>query len=150
MSLPEDIITRLVNNQLGYTELTIPAGTYLNQSADIKTVGVTAVLVAKNTFSKDLEATILEALKAHNLEIQKISFGKPIENAKHSTGIFSISFNMYLTLAIAVLVLYLGVYLQNIPEVKYDDIEDDIDQEEDGNYINYTSAIPEIHLKPKK
>lgn len=99
----------LCNDDL-YKKCVIKAGTYNGQTEDITTIGVTAVLVASDSLDKDIEETILAVLKERNEELKQISFGVPTE-AK-DTGIRTIPLNMYLTLALAVLVLYLGAFLK--------------------------------------
>lgn len=106
--LPIDADT-LCNDDL-YKKCVIKAGTYNGQTEDITTIGVTAVLVASDSLDKDIEETILTVLKERNEELKQISFGVPTE-AK-DTGIRTIPLNMYLTLALAVLVLYLGAFLK--------------------------------------
>ncbi len=106
--LPIDAET-LCNNDL-YKKCVIKAGTYNGQTEDITTIGVTAVLVAGDSLDKDIEETILTVLKEHNEELKQISFGVPTE--VKTTGIRTIPLNMYLTLALAVLVLYLGAFLK--------------------------------------
>lgn len=99
----------LCNDDL-YKKCVIKAGTYNGQTEDITTIGVTAVLVVSDSLDKDIEETILAVLKERNEELKQISFGVPTE-AK-DTGIRTIPLNMYLTLALAVLVLYLGAFLK--------------------------------------
>lgn len=106
--LPIDAET-LCNNDL-YKKCVIKAGTYNGQTEDITTIGVTAVLVAGDSLDKDIEETILTVLKEHNEDLKQISFGVPTE--VKDTGIRTIPLNMYLTLALAVLVLYLGAFLK--------------------------------------
>lgn len=93
-----------------YKKCVIKAGTYNGQTEDITTISVTAILVASDSLDKDIEETILAVLKERNEELKQISFGVPTE-AK-DTGIRTIPLNMYLTLALAVLVLYLGAFLK--------------------------------------
>lgn len=99
----------LCNDDL-YKKCVIKAGTYNGQTEDITTISVTAILVASDSLDKDIEETILAVLKERNEELKQISFGVPTE-AK-DTGIRTIPLNMYLTLALAVLVLYLGAFLK--------------------------------------
>lgn len=99
----------LCNDDL-YKKCVIKAGTYNGQTEDITTISVTAILVASDSLDKDIEETILAVLRERNEELKQISFGVPAE-AK-DTGIRTIPLNMYLTLALAVLVLYLGAFLK--------------------------------------
>ena len=66
---------RLFGNESAYSESIIPAGTYKNQTEDIKTMGVTAVLVAKDSVSPEMEEAVLSILTAQNEELKEISFG---------------------------------------------------------------------------
>ena len=53
-----------------YTEYTIPAGTYVNQTKEIKTVGVKAVLLASDKLSEDTVKDITQILFKNQQQIQ--------------------------------------------------------------------------------
>ena len=53
VSLDQKGVSRLKKSYKFYTEYTIPAGTYVNQTKEIKTVGVKAVLLASDKLSED-------------------------------------------------------------------------------------------------
>lgn len=53
LSLDNFSISKLISNFKFFTEYTIPANTYKNQKADIKTVGVNSVLLASNKLSEE-------------------------------------------------------------------------------------------------
>ncbi|MCQ2480898.1 MAG: sodium/glutamate symporter [Clostridia bacterium] len=110
ISLTKETATRLISENSAYSENVIPAGTYKNQTEDIYTVGVTAVLVASDELSPDAEAAVLKILEKQNKELQDISFGVVSEEA--DDGKLNISFDMYMTLGLSVLVLYVGAFLR--------------------------------------
>ncbi len=116
LSVDSDIAKRLLSENSAYTDSVIPAGTYAGQEADIHTIGVTAVLIANDSVDKDVESKILQVLKEQNEQLQEVSFGitvtEPAENAGEKDNRFVVSMDMYLTLGLAVLVLYLGAYLR--------------------------------------
>lgn len=58
VSLDQKGFSRLKKSYKFYTEYTIPAGTYVNQTKEIKTVGVKAVLLASDKLSKILSKTL--------------------------------------------------------------------------------------------
>lgn len=93
-----------------YAEYTIPAGTYAGQKEEVHTVCVTAVLVVNDRMDEETEAKLLEILEKQNEELMQVSFGVPMKEEK--SGIRKLSLNMYLTLTLAVLVLYLGMSLR--------------------------------------
>ena len=111
LPIDENVKKRLIDTNTTYTESVIPAGTYSGQKEDIKTVGVTAVLIASDEFSKDIENDIVTLLKKRNEKLQKISFGISV-NKEEKTGAKKVDLNMYMTLALAIGVLYLGKFLR--------------------------------------
>lgn len=111
LPMSADILSKLTTGDSSYSECVIEAGTYKGQAEDIITAAVTAVLVASDSLDSGKEAIILDILKKHNEELQQLSFGIAA-TVDSDTGIYKISLNMYLTLALAVLVLYLGAFLR--------------------------------------
>ena len=109
--LSEEICDRIIEKNPVYTKSTIPAGSYHGQHTDIPTVAVNAVLVASDKLVPEAEETLLKILKENNLALQEISFGKVIEEVA-PPGIFKIHINMFLTMAMATGVLYLGMFLR--------------------------------------
>ena len=110
--LPEEIRDRIIETNPAYTKSTIPAGSYHNQNTDIPTIAVTAVLVASDKLVPEAEETLLKILNENNLTLQQVSFGKVFEEEKPS-GIFKIHINLFLTMAMAVGVLYLGMFMRS-------------------------------------
>ena len=110
--LSEEICDRIIETKPVYTKSTIPAGSYRGQNADIPTVAVTAVLIASDKLVPEAEETLLKILNENNLALQQVSFGKVVEKEKPS-GIFKIHINMFLTMAMAVGVLYLGMFMRS-------------------------------------
>ena len=111
LSFSETYINRLCSIDPSYTASVIPVGSYEGQDTEIRTVGVTAVLLASDKVHKGLEETILKILSDSGTKLQKMSFGSPAK-PKTTPGIFTISINMYLTLTLSVCVLYLGMYMR--------------------------------------
>ncbi|MBQ7585882.1 MAG: sodium/glutamate symporter, partial [Desulfovibrionaceae bacterium] len=111
LSFDETLINKLCSTDPSYTQSVIPKGSYEGQDSEIRTVGVTAVLLASDKLPKALEETILGILSQSGTKLQKMSFGAPAK-PKKAAGIFIITVNMYLTLALAVCVLYLGNYMR--------------------------------------
>lgn len=93
-----------------YVTSIIPAGTYEGQTEDVSTLGVSAVLIAADNLSTETENAVLAVLKAHNDELQEVSFGVAVK--EEESGMLTVSVNMYMTLALAVAVLYVGKYLR--------------------------------------
>ena len=110
--LSEEICDRIIETNPVYTKSTIPAGSYRGQNADVPTVAVTAVLIASDKLVPEAEETLLKILNENNLALQQVSFGKVVEKEKPS-GIFKIHINMFLTMAMAVGVLYLGMFMRS-------------------------------------
>ncbi len=70
VSLDGDRIDDLVSSYSYYSACTIPAGTYSGQTNDIKTIGVTAVLLASNSCPKDTVKAITKAFFDNSGSIQ--------------------------------------------------------------------------------
>lgn len=70
VSLDQKGISRLKKSYKFYTEYTIPAGTYVNQTKKIKTVGVKAVLLASDKLSEDTVKDITQILFKNQQQIQ--------------------------------------------------------------------------------
>lgn len=110
--LSEEICDRIIKTNPVYIKSTIPAGSYRGQNTDIPTVAVNAVLIASDKLVPEAEETLLKILNENNLALQQVSFGKVVEEEKPS-GIFKIHINMFLTMAMAVGVLYLGMFMRS-------------------------------------
>lgn len=108
--ISETISKRLLESNSAYCITEIPAGTYAGQEEAIPTVGVSAVLIAADTVSSDAEQAVLALLQKQNEELQAISFGVAVE--EKTSGRLNLSLDMYMTLALAVGMLYLGMYLR--------------------------------------
>lgn len=111
LSLSEEAAQRMISGNSAYSVSIIPAGTYKDQAEDIYTVAVTAVLAANDAVGAEAEAAILAILKDQNQNLQDVSFGVAAPEPE-ATGIRTVSFDMYMTLALAVAVLYLGAFLR--------------------------------------
>ena len=70
VSLDSDRINDLVSSYGYYSACTIPTGTYKGQTEDVKTIGVTAVLLAGNSCPKDTVKAITKAIFDNSETIQ--------------------------------------------------------------------------------
>lgn len=70
ISLDQKGINRLKKSYKFYTEYTMPANTYANQTKPVKTVGVKAVLLASDKLSEETIKDITKLLFQHEQEIQ--------------------------------------------------------------------------------
>lgn len=111
VSIDEDVVSRLVKEGSPYRTVTIPAGTYEGQKEDIQTIGVVALLVAKDGLDSEVENKIKAVLEEQNLVLQDKSFGIQASYVKKPRS-FQLNLNMYLTLAIAIIALYIGNLLK--------------------------------------
>lgn len=93
-----------------YEKSVIPAGTYAGQTEAIETIGVSCILVASDKLNKKAESKITDIVKEHNSDIQKISFGIATSVKKDTRK--KLKLDMYLTLGIAVIALYIGAFLR--------------------------------------
>lgn len=110
LEIDKDVTKRLLKENPAYTESVIPAGAYQGLDQEIHTIGVSAVLVARDDLEPKKEAAILSVLQENNDNLISISFGEKAPEVKKDT--FTVALDMYTTLALAVLVLYLGGYLR--------------------------------------
>ena len=93
ISLDQKGIDRLKKSYKFYTEYTMPANTYANQTKPVKTVGVKAVLLASDKLSEDTVKDITKLLFKHEQEIQ---YALPVNislNEKTSTEGITIPFH---------------------------------------------------------
>lgn len=111
VSLDESIINEVLRSDENLIASKIPAGTYAGQDADVFTIGVQAVLIASDKLDSTVETAIASIIKSSGSELEEISIGADIEKEQSATKI-SLDFDMYMTLALAVLVLYLGKFLR--------------------------------------
>ena len=93
-----------------YKFVTIPAGTYNGQTQPVNTIGTSAILVARNDISNQKEAKLKAFIEKNSPKLTSAAIGKEKIPVKRSIPV--VSFNMYLTAALAVLVVFLGRYLQ--------------------------------------
>lgn len=70
ISLDQKGINRLKKSYKFYTEYTMPANTYVNQTKPVKTVGVKAVLLASDKLSEDTVKDITKLLFQNEQQIQ--------------------------------------------------------------------------------
>lgn len=65
VGIDPEVQDKLISEYPYYTKMTIPAGTYKNQDADVNTVAVKCVLVTTDKLSDDLGASIVKAIYEH-------------------------------------------------------------------------------------
>ena len=106
----KDAVSWITRKNSSYYKNVIPAGTYKGQEEDIHTVGVVAVLIASDNIDPEIENTVASILSNRNEELKEISFG--VVTKEKEEGILTVAFDMYMTLGLAVLVLYLGNFLK--------------------------------------
>lgn len=115
LPVSDEISQAIIGGNAAYVNSVIPAGTYKGQDADIATVGVSAVLIASDNLDPAIEAAVVDVLNKNNENIQEISFGvapaQP-EEEEEASGMLTLNIDMYLTLGIAVLILFLGIFLR--------------------------------------
>lgn len=70
LTLDESAIGKLLGSYKFYTRYTIPAGTYPNQTEDVQTVGVKAVLLASDKLSEKTVETITKILFEQKQQLQ--------------------------------------------------------------------------------
>ena len=69
VSIPDDVIKKLIDKYPFFTEIVIPAGTYKGQTADVKTVAMKATLVAGAEVSEQVIYSITKALFENQPEL---------------------------------------------------------------------------------
>lgn len=69
VSIPDDIIAKLIEKYPFFTAYTIPAGTYKGQTADVKTVAVNATLVVGAEVSEQVVYDLTKALFDNQAEL---------------------------------------------------------------------------------
>ncbi|HQE67412.1 MAG TPA: TAXI family TRAP transporter solute-binding subunit [Bacillota bacterium] len=69
VSIPDDVIKKLIDKYPFFTEFVIPAGTYKGQTADVKTVAMKATLVAGAEVSEQVIYSITKALFENQPEL---------------------------------------------------------------------------------
>lgn len=93
IGIDEECIDKLINSYKFYTEYTIPAGTYKNQSEDVKTIGVTAVLLASDKLSDKTVSKITEMIFENKEKItSELSLSTTL-NEKQATEGISVPFH---------------------------------------------------------
>lgn len=110
LSLSPALCQQITELYHDYKVCTIPAGTYYGQTQAVNTIASQAVLIARNDFPKDKEAKLLSFLDIHSQDLTRSSIGNIPSQQKNSLPV--VSLNMYLTAALAVIVLFFGRYLQ--------------------------------------
>lgn len=111
LPISDTAINRLTSSSDAYLACEIPAGTYKGQEESIKVVGVSAVLIAADTVSSEAEAAVVSILNSYNDDLQDLSFGVAVVEETEK-GRLTISLDMYQTLALAVVVLFIGSMLK--------------------------------------
>lgn len=92
LSLDDRTVERMLKEYSGYTECTIPAGTYCGQEEDVRTVGVKAVLVTNKKLSKDTASQLLNTLISHSSELRYATVAGEI-NAEYAAADIPIPFH---------------------------------------------------------
>lgn len=92
LSLDDRTVERMLKEYSGYTECTIPAGTYCGQEEDVRTVGVKAVLVTNKKLSKDTASQLLNTLISHGSELRYATVAGEI-NAEYAAADIPIPFH---------------------------------------------------------
>lgn len=69
VSIPDDVIAKLIEKYPFFTAYTIPAGTYKGQTADVKTVAVNATLVVGSEVSEKVVYNLTKALFENQPEL---------------------------------------------------------------------------------
>lgn len=65
ISLPEDVIKKMISSNPGYRRLVIPAGTYRGQDQDLVTVSADGALLASTKMSDDQASQVTKVLAEH-------------------------------------------------------------------------------------
>lgn len=116
LSFPNLVIERLVAESDGYLGSMIEADSYKGQIEPIILPGVSALLVASDNLDGAAEKLILDVLKADKGDLKKFNITPKIaeeEDAVQPQVVrFNLNFDMYQTLAIAVVFLFLGILLR--------------------------------------
>ncbi|MCX7966324.1 MAG: TAXI family TRAP transporter solute-binding subunit, partial [Syntrophorhabdaceae bacterium] len=87
ISHPEDKVTELTKKYPFLSPFTIPANTYKNQAADVKTVCVSAVLIATSSLSEDIVYKLTKALfENQNKLAEAHAKGKELDIKRAATG----------------------------------------------------------------
>lgn len=114
IEISDEMRKRIISNNDSYVNYTIPAGTYKGQEKDINTVGVIATLIANNYVKSEDEKIVLTAV--NNIlgdKIVKADFTLILESKdKAVSNRKKLEINMYITLALAVVVLYIGNFMR--------------------------------------
>lgn len=93
LPLDEHTIRQLTRLYPSYTAVTIPAGTYPNQTEEIATVGVKAVLIANDSLSPELAQAITASVFEHASELQYATSSKLIENYDYAVTSIPVEFH---------------------------------------------------------
>lgn len=93
VSLDSDRINDLVSSYGYYSACTIPTGTYKGQTEDVKTIGVTAVLLAGNSCPKDTVKAITKAIFDNSETIQNALPVNIVTDRKSAVNGINISFH---------------------------------------------------------
>jgi hypothetical protein len=93
LPISDKCIAKLTNTYNFYREYTIPSGTYTGQNEDIKTIGVTAVLVASDSLSDDIVYKITQTLFENSEKINDEVSVEMSLNAQNAIAGISIPFH---------------------------------------------------------
>lgn len=69
LSLEPDMIAKLIKEMPWYYEITIPKGTYMGQTEDVKTVAVANILICREDLSNDLVYSMTKTLHESHKEL---------------------------------------------------------------------------------
>ena len=93
LSLDESAMESMLKMYQNYVSYTIPAGTYEGQGTDVETLGVKAVLVARNDLSATTAQEILTALFDHADQLQYSTGADVMPDLQFATEQIPVSFH---------------------------------------------------------
>lgn len=111
LDIPQNMIDFASEEYAFLEDLSIPAGTYPGQTGSIHTIGVPALLLASDSLDVNTEQQIVQTINSHDdlgpLENCAIS-----EEETPSRTTPCVKLDQFMTLAVAVLCLLLGMFLR--------------------------------------
>ncbi|MCQ2604248.1 MAG: sodium/glutamate symporter [Spirochaetia bacterium] len=109
ISIDENTMNLITSSDSSLIQNSIPAGTYKNQMQDITTAGIPAVLLVSDKIPAEIERSVMNIIANEN----SILFSKDTDKkAVSEDKMFSLDINMYLSLLLAIVVIYLGLFLK--------------------------------------
>lgn len=86
LSIDDEHIGQFLSHYNGYTQYTLPAGTYVGQEEDVQTLGVRTVLVANKNLEADTVKMVTESLFAHAADVTAVT-GETVDLSTAMTGV---------------------------------------------------------------